>query len=84
MDCIQFFFLSLSFLSFLFNRSSRSHISGSEQEQIESSVIQDSGMTGSGGSVVRCLLEEAMGDEEATSGASSPPEREHSPSSSER
>lgn len=64
--------------------SSRSHISGSEQEQIESSVIQDSGMTGSGGSVVRCLLEEAMGDEEATSGASSPPEREHSPSSSER
>ncbi|XP_047503019.1 TATA element modulatory factor-like isoform X5 [Penaeus chinensis] len=64
--------------------SSRSHISGSEQEQIDTSVIQDSGMTGSGGSVVRCLLEEAMGDEEATSGASSPPEREHSPSSSER
>ncbi|XP_042863028.1 TATA element modulatory factor-like isoform X3 [Penaeus japonicus] len=64
--------------------SSRSHIGGGEQDQIDGSVTQDSGMTGSGGSVVRCLLEEAMGDEEATSGASSPPEREHSPSSSER
>ncbi|XP_050724673.1 TATA element modulatory factor-like isoform X3 [Eriocheir sinensis] len=47
--------------------------------------MQESSTSGSGGSVVRSLLEEAMGDEEAVSGASSsPPEREHSPSSSER
>ncbi|XP_042241665.1 TATA element modulatory factor-like isoform X2 [Homarus americanus] len=55
-----------------------------EHEQQGGSEMQDSSMTGSGGAVVRCLLEEAMGDEEATSGGSSPPEREHSPSSSER
>ncbi|XP_053648328.2 TATA element modulatory factor isoform X2 [Cherax quadricarinatus] len=55
-----------------------------EQESQGSNENADDTMTGSGGAVVRCLLEEAMGDEEATSGASSPPEREHSPSSSER
>ncbi|XP_071533325.1 uncharacterized protein [Panulirus ornatus] len=55
----------------------------SEYEQ-QGGEMQESKMTSSGGSVVRCLLEEAIGDEEAASGASSPPEREHSPSSSER
>uniref|UniRef100_A0A0P4VY12 TATA element modulatory factor 1 TATA binding domain-containing protein n=1 Tax=Scylla olivacea TaxID=85551 RepID=A0A0P4VY12_SCYOL len=62
---------------------------GVEPESMERPVDSDmheSSTSGSGGSVVRCLLEEAMGDEEAVSGASSssPPEREHSPSSSER
>ncbi|XP_063880433.1 TATA element modulatory factor-like isoform X4 [Scylla paramamosain] len=62
---------------------------GVEPESMErpaDSDMHESSTSGSGGSVVRCLLEEAMGDEEAVSGASSssPPEREHSPSSSER
>ncbi|XP_045109755.1 TATA element modulatory factor-like isoform X3 [Portunus trituberculatus] len=54
-------------------------------ERPADSDMHESSTSGSGGSVVRCLLEEAMGDEEAVSGASSssPPEREHSPSSSE-
>lgn len=62
---------------------------GVDPESLErpaDSDMHESSTSGSGGSVVRCLLEEAMGDEEAVSGASSssPPEREHSPSSSER
>ena len=61
---------------------------GAEPEPSErqaDSDMHESSTSGSGGSVVRCLLEEAMGDEEAVSGASSsPPERENSPSSSER
>ncbi|XP_066974181.1 TATA element modulatory factor-like isoform X1 [Macrobrachium rosenbergii] len=63
--------------------SCKSHtgISESDQELKES---EENTMSTSGGSVVRCLLEEAIGDEEAVSNNSSPPEREHSPSSSER
>ncbi|XP_064090426.1 TATA element modulatory factor-like isoform X4 [Macrobrachium nipponense] len=63
--------------------SYKSHtgISESDQELKES---EENTMSTSGGSVVRCLLEEAIGDEEAVSNNSSPPEREHSPSSSER
>ncbi|XP_068218725.1 TATA element modulatory factor-like isoform X3 [Palaemon carinicauda] len=53
----------------------------SDQELRET---EENTMSTSGGSVVRCLLEEAIGDEEAVSANSSPPEREHSPSSSER
>ncbi|KAK7081030.1 TATA element modulatory factor 1 [Halocaridina rubra] len=55
-----------------------------KSQMLNNQESEENPMILSGGSVVRCLLEEAIGDEEAVMTNSSPPEREHSPSSSER